>query len=594
MAAFGALVAATVAAFFVTQHLKVSTPLIAGAPAPAPAVINPVNGVSCGPPATRVNHRQTYITFYLQHRADQVAVYIVDPAGTIIRTLSTGYHMGIGVRNPPGQFLWNGHEDNGRVAPDGTYYYRIALLGQGRTIELTNKPITVTTVPPQPVVTGVSPSLVSPPGTPVTIHYSGVGSQIGVVRIYRTDLPGKPRVVKSFRLGKQGTTTTWDGLINQRPPPAGTYLIGLDVTDKACDVGHFPRTNPPAPGSTLHAGVTVRYLAAQPSLSAVPAGTDATVFIDSRRRPYRWALRAIGRKQVVAHGGGSSVALQVHLPGSGPGMYELAIRSGADRTVVPLIAGAPRGARRASVLVVLPALTWQGENPVDDDGDGLPNTLTAGGPIALQRPLADGLPPGFTDEASLIAYLNKARLHYDLISDLALLSDPGAALAGRHGVVLAGSETWLPGSVSAALRNFVLGGGHVLLAAPGSLQRGVTISGQTALDPTPPAAVDVFGARPGAVVSGNRDLLTVFSDRLKLFSGTSGAFGGVSAFQTVRPPGSEAVSVAGTSPQTPSIIGFGLGRGGVVEIGVSGFGSAVSHSVDFQELLARVWSLLSR
>ena len=36
-AAFAALVVATVAAFFVTQHLKVTTPLIAGAPSPLPA-----------------------------------------------------------------------------------------------------------------------------------------------------------------------------------------------------------------------------------------------------------------------------------------------------------------------------------------------------------------------------------------------------------------------------------------------------------------------------------------------------------------------------------------------------------------------------
>ena len=40
MIAFGALVAATVAAFFITQHLKVSTPLLAGFPRPVPGVIS--------------------------------------------------------------------------------------------------------------------------------------------------------------------------------------------------------------------------------------------------------------------------------------------------------------------------------------------------------------------------------------------------------------------------------------------------------------------------------------------------------------------------------------------------------------------------
>ena len=40
--AFAVLVAATIAAFFVTQHLKVTTPLIRGSPAPVPAVIDPL------------------------------------------------------------------------------------------------------------------------------------------------------------------------------------------------------------------------------------------------------------------------------------------------------------------------------------------------------------------------------------------------------------------------------------------------------------------------------------------------------------------------------------------------------------------------
>ena len=32
-------------------------------------------------------------------------------------------------------FVWNGREDNGRLAPDGTYYVRVALMHQGRTVD---------------------------------------------------------------------------------------------------------------------------------------------------------------------------------------------------------------------------------------------------------------------------------------------------------------------------------------------------------------------------------------------------------------------------------------------------------------------------
>ena len=51
--AFAALVVATVAAFFITQHLKVTTPLIAGFPRPFPAAINPVRGTTCYDQGTR-------------------------------------------------------------------------------------------------------------------------------------------------------------------------------------------------------------------------------------------------------------------------------------------------------------------------------------------------------------------------------------------------------------------------------------------------------------------------------------------------------------------------------------------------------------
>jgi hypothetical protein len=595
VAAFAALVVATVGAFFVTQHLKVTTPLVTGSPAPKPGVINPVSGSTCGPPGHEVDHRKTFITFYLQHRADDVSVAVVDPAGTAVKNFRK-HHMQIELRNPPNWYVWNGREDNGSLAPDGTYYYRITLLGQGRSIELTDKPITVRTTPPHPVVTSVTPSLVSPPRTPVIIKHSGAAGLGGTIRIYRTDLPGKPRLVKSFKIRRRGDTAAWDGLIDARPAPAGTYLIGLDATDDACNTGHFPTTLPPAPGSTAHAGVTVRYLAAQPPMTATPAGRTATVFIDSRRHPYRWALRRVeSPKKIVARGSGTGVTLGLHLPaGLGAGLYELAVRSDAARTVVPVIASSPAAARRASVLVVLPTLSWQGLNPVDDDGDGMPNTLPLGGPIALQRPLVGRLPSGFGDEAGLLSYLAHQHLHYDLTTDLALSADPAAALAGRHGVVLAGSETWLPPSVLTALRAYVQRGGHVLSLGLDSLRRGVTLSAQQALDPTNPAPEDAFGARLGALVTDNHELLTVFADQLKVFSTTSGAFSGVRTFEPITPPGSEATSIAGTSASTAGIVGFGLGRGLVIDIGVQGFGSALSHNVDFQELLARSWGLVSR
>ncbi len=308
--AFALLVLATVGAFFVAQHLKVTTPLVAGNPRPFPAVINP-NEAGC-----QGANRYAKFSFYLLHRADDVAVWVVDQTGAIVRTLAAGRHMRRGVRYPDGNFPWDGREDNGRLAPDGTYYFRIALLHQGRTIELTKTPITVKTKPPAPAVTSVTPGLIPEGNSEVTIHLLGLTKRGGTVRIYRTDSPGAPRQVKSFGV-RAGSTAIWDGRIHRRPPAAGTYLIGVDTTDAACNTGHFPVSLPPAPGTTPHAGITVRYLAAQPPLDPVPAGSPATVYVDSRHRPYSWTLTRTGARRPVARGSGRTVALRVRLPAGG-------------------------------------------------------------------------------------------------------------------------------------------------------------------------------------------------------------------------------------------------------------------------------------
>ncbi len=587
--------AATVGAFFVTQHLKVSTPLIAGFPAPSPRVINPY-GARC----EGVDHSRMRISFYLLHRADTVDVYVVDQSGTIVRTLATGRHMRRGVRHPDGEFGWNGREDNGTVAPDGRYYIRVALLGQGRTVQLTKTPITVNTVPPHPVVSQVSPTLVPRGGVPVTIRYRGNENADPTVLLYRTDLPGRPRLVDAFKVSHRAPAT-WNGRIQGRPAPAGTYLVGLQVYDAACNLGRFPITMPPAYGSTPGAGITVRYLAAEPPRDPRPAGSRAVVNVDARGRPYSWTLWRVGERKPIVRGSERAgvFTVEVRLPSAkGPGLYKLSVRSGPYSTEVPVVASSVFP--RSRVLVVLPALSWQGQNPVDDPPqDGIPNTLDNGGPIALNRVFANGLPPGFTDEAAFLAYLDQAHLGYDLTTDLALIDGTGPTFSGHAAVALAGSERWLPPSLRAGLRAYVQAGGHVLSLGIGSLQRSVTIragANPQALTPTPPASTDALDARPGAPVSHNTDLITVIRDGLGIFNGTSGAISGFSSFQpfaSVTTP-AKVLSEAGTSTADASIIGYSLGKGVVVNIGLVGFGSSLAHNVDAKELVSRLWTVLGR
>ena len=584
--AFAALVVATVGAFFVTQHLKSSTPLYAGFPRPNPQWINPRSGAACD----GVSHRSTTVSFYLLHRADDVDVYIVDSAEDIVRTVASGRHMRIRVRRPDGVFHWDGRTDSGRVAPDGVYYFRVVLRQQGRTVQLT-EPVYVETVPPHPRVTGVSPALIPDHGTPVRVRYRGNERRAATLLVYRTDLPGTPKLVDSFPTDPR-VPTTWNGTVNGRPAPAGTYLIGLRAVDRACNVGRFPATLPPAPGSTPHAGVTVRYLAAQPPMAPVAAGSHALVFVDSRQRRYTWTLTRVGTRRPVAHGADHAVALHVRLPRSlGAGLYELALRSGSHHTTVPLVAHAATPGPH--VLVVLPALTWQGLNPVDDDGDGVPDTLTDGGPVRLVRPLADGLPPGFTDEASLLAYLDHAHLPYDLTTDLGVINGIGPSLSGHTGVVLAGSQRWTALSFGAGLRNYVAAGGMVASIGTDTLRAGVRVVGKVASNPSGIASTDLFGVAAASIVARSHDLITVIRDDLHIFTATSGAFPGFTMFQPLHAPHPPA-SAAGTSNSLTSIIGVHVGRGTLVEIALPGFGAAVAHNVDAQEFLGTLWGRLRR
>jgi len=601
------LVAATIAAFFIVQHLKVTTPFYSGSPSPAPSHINPIDGGVCKHKGIPTSFRRTRISFYLVNRSDHVNMYVVNSEDEVVAQVASDRYMPKLTRTNSKTvrrlFYWNGRASNGSVVPDGQYYFRVALINAARELDV-GGPITVQTAAPHPVITKVTPSLIPEGTTPTTINFQGNEGFRSLVEIYRTDLSGPPKLVDAFETRRHPHDATWNGLLNGAPASAGTYLIGLSTTDRACTTTRFPVVVPPEPGTTPGAGVTVRYLAAQPPLAPVPAGSRALVYVDSRGRAYRWSLSLAGARAVIGNGNGQQVKLNVRLPGKVPGLYVLSIHSGPYRTAVPLVASVPRSAHPPRILVVLPALTWQGENPVDDvgsspyDGDGLPNTLTAGVPIELDRVLANGLPAGIGDEAGLLAYLNKEHLDYDLSTDLGLIDAVGAPLTAYRAVVLAGSERWLPQSLSSALHTYVQHGGNVLSLGLDSLRRGVTVKDEDgqpeALNPTAPSPVDALGARPGTLVAHTNSLITVTRDQLGIFSATSGAFPGYGSYQPFTAVDAEGgpASEAGTTTGAPSVVGYRLGKGIVVEIGLVGFGSSLRYNVDAQELVSRLWQVL--
>lgn len=246
--AFGALVAATVGAFFITQHLKIATPLIAGFPAPDPAVINPTGGGTCG----GRQHRRMRVSFYLLHRSDYVDVSIVNPAGRAVAVIARHRFMPGGEHPLRELFTWDGREQDGRPAPDGAYYIRVRLIEQGRSVTIAGssgpEPVRIDTVPPRPQVTSVTPARVDSSSQRVVITYRGSEGRPVEVRLLR--LRGAhDRLVKTFRAGS--TRAVWDLRIHGRPAPPGTYLVGLQVTDAACNVGTFTPALPPSAGDSV-------------------------------------------------------------------------------------------------------------------------------------------------------------------------------------------------------------------------------------------------------------------------------------------------------------------------------------------------------
>jgi len=606
---FGTLAVATVAAIFLTQHLKVTLPFILGSPGPVPKAFNPVSGGICTTQSGQVvNFRKTWISFYLEH-PDTVDAYIFNSTGQLVQTVKTGQRMQPNVRV---RFYWGGKQSNGQYAPDGTYYWRFVLERAGRTIPLTSTPVNVVTTVPHPVVTGVrltrpapagaatqtGPPIITPKKQSVTIHFTKANYADATIMLWRTDA-GKPRLAAEWSVDPTRGVASWNGWIHHRLAPAGTYLIGLKVRDQACNQATFPISQPPAipePG----AGVTVRYLAAQPPLSPVPAGSRATVFVDSRLRPYTWELRVAGDSSVVARGRQRSGAYRmgVRLPAGTAGLYELTLHSSYGTTTVPLVADATAGGTaHARVLVVLPMLTWQGENRVDDSGGGLPVTLTGRERVELNRPLAAGLPSGFGEQMSLLRYLTAMHLKFQLTTDVALGEGAGAgpSLAGHRGVILAGPFRWLPQNLVSEFRAYVQGGGRVLSIGAGSLQAQAPLGqagGSLTAGPSAPISPDPFGAHHGPVSTTAGELITGQSDPLHIFAPAM-ALTGFHSFQTINPPNGVAASTAGVAAAAPTIVVWRSGRGRVAQIGLPGFASSLAHNIGSQQLMGRLWTLLS-
>ncbi len=178
-----------------------------------------------------------------------------------------------------------------------------------------------------------------------------------------------------------------------------------------------------------------------------------------------------------------------------------------------------------------PVVGWQGSNPFDDRFDGQPDDLPSSGRAPLFRPYTAGLPLGARSQAApLLAFLDRARLPYDLTTDLSLARRRGPSIGAASAVAVAGDVRWHLPVVARRLRRYVDEGGRVALFGADSFRRPVRLEGDVVTDPGARRPLDPFGERTELSRTGEAPM-RVQRQGLGLFRGTDDLLGSFTLFE---------------------------------------------------------------
>jgi hypothetical protein len=254
-----ALLAATAAAFALTQGLKLQKSPIFG------TQVQPVFSPVCD--CDRATAR---IAFKLR-KADRIDVSIV-AGGEVVRTIERARSYPKG----PVVIEWDGRDDRGAVLPEGEYAPRIHVRGERQTITLPN-PIRIDVTAPVLQDVRIRPRVVSPDGD---------GRADTVTVTYRLSEPGRGML---FVNGKRRALTrfprteeriVWNAKVRGRAVRPGVYALQLAAFDPAGN-----RTS-----RTVAVPVTVRYVSLGRDRIPVSAGARFAVRVSSDAARVRWTL----------------------------------------------------------------------------------------------------------------------------------------------------------------------------------------------------------------------------------------------------------------------------------------------------------------
>ena len=278
------LLAATAAAFAITERLKLTK--------------SPITGTKVVRGYVSPRAHTTASVGIRFRRADVVTVSILDSHRHEVDTLAyrvpeRGRHF----------FVWNGRTDAGTVAPDGTYRMEVHFANQRRTILIPN-PIVLESKQPAVLDAGAVRSIFSPDGDhqsdTVTIHYK-LSEDAHVLVFVNGD-----RIVRG-RSHRPKDKVSWNGKVNGKLLPPGRYTLVVSALDLAGNRA----------AEVQQVTVRLRYIALSAARISVSPDARFHIRVSTDAKRYRWKL---GSRSGFASG----PVLKLHAPRAA-GRYRLTV-----------------------------------------------------------------------------------------------------------------------------------------------------------------------------------------------------------------------------------------------------------------------------
>ncbi|HEY5873067.1 MAG TPA: FlgD immunoglobulin-like domain containing protein [Gaiellaceae bacterium] len=298
-----ALLAATAAAFAVTERLKLERSPVTGTR--VDRVFSPV--CECA--------RDVAVISIVLRRRETVTLDILNRDGHSIRTIVRMRREAAGRVS----YTWDGRDNSDRVVPEGVYRPRVQLERNGRTIVLPN-PMRVDTTAPAIRLVRVFPRVFSPDSD---------GRRDRVTASYRIDeraravmlVDGRQRVQSKFR--RVEGNLVWFGRVDGRVVRPGLYEVRLRAVDRAGNRSLRTRAVP----------VRVRFVELSRERIEVAAAKRFSVRVLTDATSYRWLFDA-------RRGGGSREVLVLRAPEE-PGTYTLYVTAAGRAARADVVVTAP-------------------------------------------------------------------------------------------------------------------------------------------------------------------------------------------------------------------------------------------------------------